>query len=247
MLHAWVQVREDGMPFNVNAYAAYDGFHERGILTDFFDPTDDGWWAALPDRARQEELVFSAGIGVVTRILRTLGIPPNSTIDYPRSLEPWFGRKVWQTTLGDVRDSEKTLFVKSVDGKLINGHLVGDFSDLLKSTGHPDATPVYVSEPMEFKAEWRVFILDGEILDIRRYKGSPFLAPSEDTVLAMAEAVWRSGECPAAFGMDVGWVEGGRTCLVEVNEGYSLGTYGLAPALVARMLERRWRQFFAHR
>ncbi len=247
MLHAWVQVREDGMPFNVNAYAAYEGFRERGILTDFFDPTDDSWWATLADRAGQEELVFSAGIGVVMRILSSLGIPASSMIDYPKSLEPWFGRKVWLTTLGDVRDSDETLFVKSVDGKLINGHVVSDFSDLLKSTGHSDSTPVYVSEPIEFKAEWRVFILDGEILDIRRYKGSGFFAPSEDTVLKMTTAVSGSGECPVAFGMDVGWVESGRTCLVEVNEGYSLGTYGLAPALVARMLEARWKQFFAHR
>ncbi len=28
MLRAFVQVREDGMPFNVNAYTAYDGFRE---------------------------------------------------------------------------------------------------------------------------------------------------------------------------------------------------------------------------
>ena len=229
------------MPFNVNAYAAYDGFLERGIETVTFRPDDDAFWAALP--AHDGDLVFAAGIGTVLRVLDRWGVPRPLSIDYPDSLEPWFGRRIWRTTLAEIRDANTPLFVKSVAAKGVNGHMVQDFSDLLRTAGAEGDTPVYASEPIRFEAEWRVFVAEEEILDVRLYKGSRFLAPEEAPIREMVAAFVRSGEAPAAFGLDVGHVEGEGLRLVEVNEGFSLGVYGLAPALVARMLEARWREF----
>ncbi len=245
MLRAFVQINEGGMPFNLNAYAAYDGFRERGVATDFFRPDDASWWAALP--ALEDDLVFAAGIGVVLEILDVWGVPRPRSLDYPSSLEPFFGRRVWRTTLAEVRGAERPLFVKSVAAKGVNGHVVRDFADLLRTSGAPDDTPVYVSEPIEFRTEWRVFVVNGEILDVRLYKGSRFMAPEEEPIRAMVRAFVSSSEAPAAFGLDVGWVEGQGMRLVEVNEGFSLGIYGLAPTLAAQMLEARWAEFRAQR
>ena len=241
MLRAFVQVWEDGMPFNVNAYAAYDGFRERGIGTETFRPDDEAFWDALP--IQEGNLVFAAGIGTVLRILDRWGVPRPLSIDYPDSLEPWFGRRIWRTTLAEIRDSNTPLFVKSVAAKGVNGHVVRDFSDLLRTAGAEDDAPVYASEPIRFETEWRVFVAEDEILDVRLYKGSRFLAPEEGPIREMVAAFTNSGEAPAAFGLDVGLVEGKGLRLVEVNEGFSLGVYGLAPALVARMLEARWAAF----
>ncbi len=242
MLRAFVQTRDDGMPFNVNAYAACDGFRERGIATEFFRPDDAYWWSMLRDQ--KDDLLFAAGIGTVHRILDLFGIARPRSLDYPPSLTPFYGRRVWQRTLGEVRESTGPLFVKSVAAKGVNGHVVSDFGGLLQTAGLDDDMPVYVSEPLPFLAEWRVFVLDGEILDVRLYKGSRFAAPDEATVREMVSTLVASGEAPSAFGLDVGLVAGAGTRVVEVNEGFSLGTYGLAPALVARMLERRWAEFF---
>lgn len=40
--------------------------------------------------------------------------------------------------------------------------------------------------------------------------------------------------------MDFGVTEDGRTILIEVNDGYSLGAYGLEPTLYTRLLTARW-------
>lgn len=239
MRRALVQAGEDGLPFNVNvnAYAAWVGFRERGLLPEPFRHDDPAFWEAAP---AMEGAVFAAGIGTVLRVLDAWGVPRPSSIDYPVSLAPWLGRRVGRTTLGEARDLEGPLFVKSVGGKVLDGHLL---ENGLRSAGYPDETPVYVSEPVRFRSEWRVFVAEGELLGVRPYKGSPYLPPDERTVRAMLAAFLASGEAPAAFGMDVGVVEGKGTLLVEVNEGFSLGTYGLAPPLVARMLEARWAEF----
>ena len=61
MLRAFVQVCDSGMPFNANAYAAYDGFRERGVGTDFFRPNDAALWSTLEHQA--DDLVFAARMG----------------------------------------------------------------------------------------------------------------------------------------------------------------------------------------
>ena len=45
---------------------------------------------------------------------------------------------------------------------------------------------------------------------------------------------------PAACALDFGVTKDGRTLLIEMNDGYSLGTYGLDPVLYARLLTARW-------
>ena len=45
---------------------------------------------------------------------------------------------------------------------------------------------------------------------------------------------------PAGCALDFGVTDDGRTLLIEMNDGYSLGTYGLEATLYARLLTARW-------
>lgn len=45
---------------------------------------------------------------------------------------------------------------------------------------------------------------------------------------------------PNAYGIDFGVTSSGETLLVEVNEGYALGCYGLFPHLYAKLVLTRW-------
>ena len=77
----------------------------------------------------------------------------------------------------------------------------------------------------EFIAEWRCFVLDGRVLDVRPYTGD-YHAQFNPSVIDKAISCWK--DAPIAYGLDIGVTRDGRT-LVEVNDGYALRNYGLSP------------------
>jgi hypothetical protein len=58
-------------------------------------------------------------------------------------------------------------------------------------------------------------------------------------VVAQALAAYLP-EAPAAFSLDIGLTAAGQTVVVEVNDGHSLGAYGLMPLAYAKFLSARW-------
>jgi ATP-grasp domain, R2K clade family 2 len=86
--------------------------------------------------------------------------------------------------------------------------------------------------------------LDGEVLGIRYYKGDVRLFP-DVTVIDRAIAAYTNS--PAAYAIDFGIVADGRTLLVETNEAYSLGCYGLPELRYSSLIERRWQELLASR
>jgi hypothetical protein len=111
--------------------------------------------------------------------------------------------------------------------------------DLIASAAVPDNTPVLAQQRIEFVSEWRVSILRDKILNVANYKGNPLLFPD---VGMMQSAIEAFTERPIAFGMDWGITASGQTLLVEVNDGYALGNYGLNGMPFTAMIEARWRQ-----
>ena len=85
--------------------------------------------------------------------------------------------------------------------------------------------------------EWRCFVRYGQILDIRRYKGELGLVYSLQEVKQMVATYT---DAPAAYSLDIGLTAEGETIIIEVNDGYSLGIYGLDPLLYAKLLSARW-------
>jgi len=59
--------------------------------------------------------------------------------------------------------------------------------------------------------------------------------------VAQALAVYQP-EAPRTFSLDTGRVAADQTVVVEVNDGHSLGVYGLMPLAYARFLSARWAQ-----
>ena len=62
----------------------------------------------------------------------------------------------------------------------------------------------------------------------------------DPTFVKAAVAAFR--EAPAAYALGVGVCEDGRTLVVEVNDGYAIGSYRLAPVIYAALLDARWSQ-----
>jgi len=73
----------------------------------------------------------------------------------------------------------------------------------------------------------------------------------ETLVVAVLERAVREGKktMPNAYCLDLGFVDKAEswdvssgTILIEANEGYALGSYGLASLVYARFLEARWEE-----
>lgn len=218
--------------------AAEFGFQQLGVETTPFYGFGDV--SDLPDLG---PTVGVAGyIGDVHEGLKAMGKPIPANIDYPSELTSFLGREIREGTLEDVRRHPgKPMFIKPKEHKAFSGFVwEGDAVSRRRIVTHGDETPVFICDPVEFVSEYRSFILDGEVLDARKYKGDWSKAPDKEIVLAGAKAMEGSG--PRAFCLDWGVTVDGRTLLVEMNEGFSFGNYGLPSVFYAHMLSARWHE-----
>jgi hypothetical protein len=230
----YVRHRE-GYPETVMGDYARRGFLECGVETSTFEWIDD-----IDNLTDLGPTVGVAGyIGDVYRALTVLGIPVPTNVDYPKPLEPYFGRSIHRGFLRDIRASITPAFIKPVGPKEFTGFVwANQVEDRRRIITQTDDVEVWISDVVGFRSEYRSFILNNVVLDVRRYKGDWSLAPDrsvvEEAVALMAPTA------PAAYSLDWGVDKDGRTLLVEMNDGFSLGHYGLYPALYARMLSSRW-------
>ncbi|MEM6502077.1 MAG: ATP-grasp domain-containing protein, partial [Cyanobacteria bacterium P01_C01_bin.89] len=101
----------------------------------------------------------------------------------------------------------------------------------------PTETKVVVTTAIKFHSEYRVYVRDGEILNICFYKGNPLIQPN---VTAIQKMVTATKDYAVAYGLDVGVIENGRTALVETNDFCCLGNYGLKAIEYAKCIADRW-------
>jgi hypothetical protein len=104
--------------------------------------------------------------------------------------------------------------------------------------------PVWCSELVDFVSEYRVYVCEREIVGIKHYSGDfrIFVDPK-----AIDAALLAYTTQPSAFGIDFGVTRDGRTLIVEQNDGFSLGSYGLHPVTYAKLLETRWLELLSCR
>jgi hypothetical protein len=197
-----------------------------------------------------EEMVVRGGVGAIRRLLHRAGRPSPPNIDLPASLSRWIGRRFWESTLGQIRSSVNSegfqpVHVKPLsDQKLFKGMVVRAFRDLISTASIPSDVPVLVQEYVEFVSEWRASVLRTRVLNVGHYRGDPLLFPDPDVIRT---AVLAFEDRPISFGLDWGITSSGETLLVEVNDGFSLGNYGLRGAEYSALIEARWRQLMGLR
>lgn len=235
--------KERGEFVNANGFTAWKGFDERGMDAAFAD------WAAMDAGEVPADLgtIVVGSVAFVRRALGRLGIDP-PPLDYPPSLARYLGREVRPTTWAEVRRGVDgpggPVFVKPRgDDKAFAGYVVSAFRDLIPTAKFPGETPLWASDPVAFASEWRYFVKQGEVIGVGWYKGDPLRHP--DPAAVRAAVADFAPDAPAAYGLDVGVTEAGATLLVECNDGFSLGCYGLPPLAYSRFLEERWRELTA--
>lgn len=233
-----VYVKDTQFPIeaNVNPYNAALGFYLRGEeVIHYREQKEIGTFTKddiLVDYVTETQ-AFLAAMGIQV---------PH--FDYPTALQPYIGRNVHQAKLEDIINNPSSwgVFIKPVSTtKWFTGRVINQAQDL-RGIGMADDTRVWGSDAVEFVAEWRAYILDGTVIDVRPYAGDYHFS-FDATVLDTAVTAWT--DAPAAYSLDIGAAQDGKTLIVEVNDGYALGSYGLSPYKYAAFLQARWQQLVA--
>lgn len=232
--------RRDGEIRHESCFTAWLGLGEKGYEVSFFEGPDlTGGRLPL---ARTTLVVGS--VANVESAWRQLGVAVPPPLNLPERLSGYRGRRVWSDTLGEVRRKfrqghQPPLFVKPRTGtKTFHGHLLFDPACLAFTRSFPDDMELEVSEYVHFASEWRCFVHRQKVVGLAHYHGDCCRYPCPDTLRAAVRDY--AEEAPVAYALDVGVAGDGRTLLVEVNDAYALGSYGLRPALYADLLEDRW-------
>lgn len=232
-MRAYIQTDKEGDFYNVNAFIANEGFKHFGYeVIKYFDVE------AIEEIDPEDILV--GGIGNVRKRLKNVGIDLDlSGIDYPLKLKKYLKREIWKSTLEAILVQKRFgIFVKpDVENKKFAGKVFNSELDFIGLIDEGKPTEVLCSELVDFKVEFRCFIRYKEILDIRRYKGDWDKIIDVEVV---RRAIADFDTQPKAYALDFGVTETGDTVLVEVNEGHSLGSYGLSAQYYAKFLSARW-------
>lgn len=165
-----------------------------------------------------------------------------------------YGREISVSTLADalVEPSKGAYFIKPLRIKQFPGRLVksyGSYMQLCKSVEEITSKQwcrVFVSTPIEFISEWRVFIHNQQIIGVNHYTGD-FSLPlgTNNNIESLLKESLEASEMlqhVKAFSMDVGLTSAGELYVVEFNDFFALGSYGCEPNAYTRAARDRWGQ-----
>ena len=196
------------------------GFIKMGFETIYYD--------VLTSKVEEYAIVVGF-INDILNISKIMGFDELKQIDYPTELKQYLHREIITTNTFNLPE-KYPFFIKPTNMKSFSGRVVKEFKDLI---GVLD-TQLYFTETIhDIISEWRCFILNGEILGVKHYKGNPFVAVDENILNEMVSKFTTS---PNAYSLDIGVTKEGLNILVECNNGYSTGNYGLTEIQYAKFL-----------
>lgn len=192
------------------------------------------------------DALVAGDVPTVLGALKQLGIHAPETHDYPPSLSPFLHRRVWRSTVRGLKaavlhEAGPPVFAKP-DGrrKRFTGHVFASAADLFYLERASESTGILCSDVVVWQSEYRVFVVHGAIVGIRRYGGDSFYRVDEGQIRQAVQRLKSAGEDTAGYAVDFGVLDSGQTALVEWNDGFSLGAYGLERGPYTDLTLARW-------
>lgn len=120
MKRVLIQTDDHGQPYSQAGAAAARGFEDLGYEVQFFKRS------ALAGLVLASGTVLVGGTGTTRSALEQIGAALPAPLNLPRELQPYWGRQIWQTTLGEVVEAGAfPVFVKPADSaKAFHGQVL---------------------------------------------------------------------------------------------------------------------------
>lgn len=236
---AYVQKEDHGEFLSEAGYVFWHGCHQMGIDTVSFRQPE------IETLPLTKNTLVHGGIGMVRRALDRLGVPqPHVDGMPPQEVYHLYGRRMWATTMAEVRqgyEDNRFFFIKPLlSQKAFTGHVTsGSIADLSRTIAFENDFEVLASEVMSFQVEYRLFVHKSRVVAARFYCGD-FTKQIDYRVADEFISLYKNP--PVSYSLDLGLAEDGQTRVVEINDAFSLGCYGLSSIPYARLVIDRWEE-----
>jgi hypothetical protein len=130
--------------------------------------------------------------------------------------------------LGEAKilSKSKNIFIKPFDIKLFTGFVLDQMVySSIANISDDTMVMVYDVFPSPIKSEWRCYIGRDRIVDIRNYSGDMFTTPDESYLESVISS--NKGLFPTAYTIDIGILENGDNVVIEYNDMWAIGNYGI--------------------
>lgn len=229
-MKVYIQTDQNGDYYNVNAFLASVGFKALGFEIFKYVDTSEV-------QHKEKDSIFVGGVGMIRKRLAYLEIAKPYEIEYPTELREFLNRKVWKSDLNTIiKENQTNIFIKPVETKLFQGKVIREFKDFI-GLNYDRQVDIWCSEIIDVVTEWRCFVRYGTLIDVRYYKGA---WDSKINLDIVKDAIAKFENQPASFCLDFGVDTHGKHYLIEVNDGHSLGSYGMGAVSYAKFLSARW-------
>lgn len=228
---------KNGLPINVDVQNAIDGFEYLGYDIVGFTLEDV---MSCKMNYIAENNPFVGSIDGMTMLFKNIGKYP-TPIDFPESIisSGLLNRAIVKMRLNDFVDAfkrtQKPMFIKPVQTKLFDGALISKQEHL--SYLKLENCDVLVSEPIEILSEHRVYVHNKKAVYSCNYSGDFRINPNFEYIDKLIEEY---KEQPISYTIDVAVLKDGSMTVIEFNDFWAIGSYGLYCIDYAQMLLDRY-------
>lgn len=239
-MKAFIQIQENGDWLNENCYSSAYGFHRMGYEVEKFrlNNIHDYDWHNID--------VVHGGILAIRKIISLMGLPQPEIHNPHIHLPDYIGREMAEVKMSDIlsefmkNENPTPVFIKPLDEhKLFTGKVIHSFSDIISLAGVDTDVKILKSEVVNFISEYRCFVNRRGLLGCKNYTGDFTVLPDFKMVYGAIEDY---AEQPISYSIDFGITDKGETQLIEINDGFALGSYGLNSIYYCKMIRDRWNE-----
>lgn len=217
-------------------YSAKLGAEQLGIKTKTFINSDD-----VPGDPTN---ILVGSVEACSNWLFTNGYPvpePVNLLNYV----PKLGRNIGISHINDIGHPDSPfkypLFIKPhTQIKAFTGFVATD--DLTKKVFSENYDGwVLFQDVIEIVSEYRLYVSNNRPIGMKHYRGDCLTQPSEAFVRNCFNSV-KSTIDHHSYTLDFGVLDNGYTVLIEINDGWAIGNYGLEPQTYYLFVRNRWLQ-----
>jgi len=145
-------------------------------------------------------------------------------------------------TLGEAKEisKSKSIFIKPFDIKLFTGFILDQMiNNSISDISDDTLIMVYDVFSSPIKSEFRCYVHRNNVVDIRNYSGDLFCLPNEEYLNSVID-LNKTFDFPISYTIDIGVLENDENVVIEYNDMWAIGNYGMPNDLYLRLLRDRY-------